>query len=350
MRRGRQRRYLALLSPYLSLASRHETELEGDVLGTLGLELMSKPAVQQTRTRLKHLKAPSFLSKATPRAERAKTSIGRLAKCLGHEDASDCILLAHPCIRSFQQMTHYSGGSLGELSCPVLLPSEMSAAQTLAIAEHALGAETYFEWGAGASTELLAPLAARSYTAEHYGPWCNCLRTRPIARCLDHELLANATRRRRRLDESRRITCVETKLNLRSFGRLQQNGINNTHRNIADAHRSYVSAIDETREVTFDVILVDGRAHFSCALKALGYTIPGSVVFVNDYPRKYGKRLLRYYDLVRTIGWNGDACDSNQHGRCLAQLRPKSDFFGNHQVHSDFLNQNKNFVRSPVNF
>jgi len=212
-----------------------------DVLSTLGLDASNtRPAVVQTRTRFKHLAMPETLLDKV-RVDRAKLSISKLARCLAADDASDCILLAHPCVRIFQQMTHYSGGSLGELSCPVLLPSEMSAPQSLAVAEHALGAETYFEWGGGSSTEMLAPLAARAYTAEHYLPWCRCLRSRPIAKCLSQQAPAKAA--------TDRITCVRTKLDLKSFGRLQQNGANNTHKNIADAHRDYVAAIDATWRV-----------------------------------------------------------------------------------------------------
>jgi len=320
-----------------------------DGLSLLGLKpTIDSPAVTKARAKLQRLKVP----KHAGRMARAKVSVSRFAECLRAEEASDCILLAHPCVRIFQSMTHYNGGSLGELSCPVLLPSEMSIPQSLAIAEFVVGAETYFEWGAGSSTEMLAPLAERAYTAEHYGPWCDCLRSRPISRCL---LNATSTEFRRRTSSEdklweRQIACVPTKLNLRSFGRLQQNGVNNTHKNIADAHRHYVTSIDATRELAFDVILVDGRAHLSCALKALGYAAKNTVVFLNDYPKKYGKRLLRYYDLHRTIGWDGNECDAKQPGRCLAQLTPKPDFLGNHEVHADFLAQNKNFLRSPVNF
>jgi len=346
-----------------------------DVLASVGLEDVPVASYQALRSRFEHFRPADVSS--------ARASLSKLLACLRAEEASDCILLAHPCVRVFQQMTRYNGGSLGELSCPILLPSEMSGHQTAAIAEHVVGSETYFEWGAGASTENIAPLAERAYTAEHYQPWCACLRARPVSRCLANVTMDAAAgdddegRRRRKINNvsaiggggdplaiggsdnnpatttealDRRVACVESKLNLRSFGRLQQNGANNTHKNIADAHRNYVHAIDASREIAFDVILVDGRAHLSCALKALGYTTNASVVFVNDYPRKYGKRLLRYYDLLRTIGWDGDECDTIQPGRCLALLRPKPPFFGNHEVHADFLAQNKNFVRSPVNF
>ena len=316
-----------------------------DFLSAFGLSTTQRPAVVQTRNRLTRL----FLEESADehRLERAKRSVSKLGKCLEAEEASDCISLAYPCVRILQEMTHYNGGSLGELSCPVLLPSEMSSSQSLAVAGSVLGAETYFEWGAGSSTEIIAPLALRSYTAEHYVPWCQCLKARPVSRCLEKEAQNDTNTF---MEKHNRITCVDTNLNLRSFGRLQQNGANNTHKNIADAHRGYVRAIDATRELSFDVILIDGRAHLSCALKALGYTNNASTVFVNDYPRKYGKRLLRYYDLVKTIGWDGNDCDTTQPGRCLAKLRPKPDFFGNHEVHADFISQNKNFIRSPVNF
>lgn len=261
--------------------------------------------------------------------------MGKLASCLEAEEPSDCILLTHPCIRVFQQMTRYKGGSLGELSCPVLLPTDMSGPQNLAVAEQTLGAETYFEWGGGSSTEVLGPLAARSYTVDHYIPWCECLRMRPLIKCLGG---------------SDRITCIETNLNLRSFGRLAANGLNNTHKNIHSAHRAYVEAIDFTSEIFFDVVLVDGRAHLSCALKALGYLRNSSVVFVNEWPRKYGKRILQYYHLVRTVGWDGLECPGNTPARCLAMLVARAEYQGDHLIHTNFLENNRNFARSPVNF
>lgn len=51
--------------------------------------------------------------------------------------------------------------------------------------KHLLGAERFFQWGGGGSAEVLGALAWRSYTAEHYEPWCDCVRKRPLVKCLD---------------------------------------------------------------------------------------------------------------------------------------------------------------------
>jgi len=348
-----------------------------DVLTTLGLDVSTnRLALVQTRTKFKALKMPTMLKQDSDRPEdirrirHAKVSVTKLSKCLVNEESSDCILLAHPCIHTLRQIsTSKSGKALGELSCPVLLPSDMSLKQILSIAERTLGAEAYFEWGSGSSTEMLAPLALRSYTAEHYKPWCDCLRARPLAKCLAQEQKNVGYEKEKLFSTDRivsttissplyetfsyspqRIQCTENHLNLRSYGRLQQNGANNTHKNIANAHRAYVEAIDATGELHFEVILIDGRAHFSCALKALGYTTNSSVVFANDFPHKYGKRIFRYYNLERTIGPDGEKCTSEKPGRCIAQLRPKSEYVGNHEVHTSFLAMNSKYLRSPVNF
>lgn len=320
-----------------------------DMLSLLGLHpSIRRPAVIQMRRRLQRLDLPALLrvnSKLeddVARLSRAKMSMANFSECLRLEKSSDCILLAHPCIEVLQQKAQQSmsgKGTFGEFSCPIFLPSEMSPQQTDAIAERVLGAETYFEWGAGVSTETLAPLALRSYSVEHYAPWCECLRRRPLGICL-----------RQQYPWPERIMCVKTNLNLRSFGRLAGNGANNTQHNIVNAHRAYVNAIDSPHERKFDVVLVDGRAHLSCALKALGYVTNSSVLFVNQWPKKYGRRILLYYDLVREIGPAGRLCDPLDSTKCLAELRPKHEYCGSRDVYADFVAINRNFQRSPSNF
>lgn len=320
-----------------------------DLLSLLGLKSsVRRAAIIQMRRRLQRLdlqellRVNSNLKGDVDRLSRAKISMAKFAKCLQIEESSDCILLAHPCIEVLQQKVQQSGigkGSFGELSCPIFLPSEMSPQQIDAIAQRALGAETYFEWGAGGSTETIAPLALRSYSVEHYAPWCQCLRRRPLGKCL-----------RQQFPWPERITCVKTNLNLRSLGRLAGNGANNTHHNIVNAHRAYVDAIESPHERKFDVVLVDGRAHLSCALKALGYVTNTSVLFVNEWPKKYGRHILRYYDFVREIGSAGRPCDPLGSTKCLAELRPKREYCGSRDVYADFVAVNRNFQRSPSNF
>mmetsp|Transcript_12242 Transcript_12242/g.16536 ORF Transcript_12242/g.16536 Transcript_12242/m.16536 type:complete len:398 (-) Transcript_12242:56-1249(-) len=346
-----------------------ESENAFDVLSYLGLDISTnRLALIQTRAKFKALKMPMMLSQDpldTQRLNRAKLSVSRLSRCLVAEESSDCILLAHPCVKTFQEMSN-GKISLGEYSCPVLLPSTMSTAQSLAIAERTLGVETYFEWGSGSSTEMLAPLAIRSYSVEHYQHWCDCLRARPLARCIaeqqfdvknsrpySNNILSSSSRDGNMTSfalKPKRIFCVANNLNLRSFGRLQQNGINNTHKNIGNAHRAYVEAIDGTGELSFEVILIDGRAYFSCALKALGYTTNTSTVFMRYFTQKFDRRILRYYDIERTIDFHGKECRSEQNEHCIAQFKPKLQFVGNHEVHQHFLSFNHNFMRSPVNF
>ena len=274
---------------------------------------------------------------------------------------------------------HFGKGS----GCPPVLDTGLAPAQAAVVAKHVLGAERFFQWGGGGGAEVFGALAWRSYTAEHYAPWCACIRGRPLARCLDQaERVAT-------------VLCTRAAHPLKSFGRLQRLNTKDPRapRLIKETHEAYVAAIDDARrrrprketfeagvfqrvargpaatprrfggrtarrrarrpfqagEEFFDAVLVDGRAHVSCAIKAVGYSHNASVVFVNGWPKKYAPMLLRYYNLRRTVGPDGFACRDDE-ARCLAALAPKPRYRGDKQTHAMFINRFKNFMRSPINF
>ena len=267
--------------------------------------------------------------------ERAKHALSAMAACAAAEASADCVTLALPCAPIFGEFLHYGGGS----GCPAFLRPSLAPAQAAVVAGYALGAETFFQWGGGGGAELLASLASRGYTAEHYAPWCECLRRRPFLGCLDGARPLAAPR----------VACTPHRLSLKAFGRLERDEGKTYPKKLTEAHLQYVSAIDATGETSFDVVLIDGRAHASAAIKAAGYATASTVVLVNDWPKKFETLVKRFYTLVATVGASGRECDKGERA-CLAVLTVKGKYAGDKATHDRHVERFKNFMRSPVNF
>ena len=146
------------------------------------------------------------------------------------------------------------------------------------------------------------------------------------------------------------------------------------YKKLVEAHKNYVSAIDDTGEAFFDVIFIDGRAHGSAAIKAAGYLRNSSLLFINDWPKKFAslgkrdfiglstiglpprgvrtvRRQRRRRDPTPRAGPNGEACDSGRAvANCLAVLRVKPQYAGVKATHDAHTTRFKNFMRSPMNF
>lgn len=60
------------------------------------------------------------------------------------------------------------------LPTPLLTNLELLTLQT-----HVRGATVYVEWGSGASTSLVAPLAARAFSVDNNREWCDRVAARP---------------------------------------------------------------------------------------------------------------------------------------------------------------------------
>ena len=128
---------------------------------TGGWESSSSPALEaglvamQSLKLFEHLDSDRLLQ--TQDRVRAEKALARFSGCLSLPEASDCSANNEWC--QAQQ-------------CEYVLKSQLAPAELLVAARYVVGVSTYFEWGSGGSTETFAPLAARSYTAEHYFPWC----------------------------------------------------------------------------------------------------------------------------------------------------------------------------------
>lgn len=64
-----------------------------------------------------------------------------------------------------------------------------------------------------------------------------------------------------------------------------------------DAYATYVEAISDFPECSFDVVIVDGRERVRCAHRALPYVRPGGWLIVDDVDR------TRYAAGLSDVGW-----------------------------------------------
>lgn len=320
-----------------------------DALGRLGITATAPtPALGALRTSLDAWGVPALLealaaraatrgsgSGAFARRRRAHAALRGLTSCLVRDaNASDCVTLALPCARIFNEMVHYGRGGCAPILGPSLAPP-----QAAAFVEKALGAEAIYVWGGGGALEAFGPLAAVARGAEHAKDWCACLGARPLLRCLGAASVD--------------VACTRHDLRLKPFGRLAggagKGGDGIKPADLVAAHRRYVDAIAEAGVATYDAILVDGRAHASCALRALGFARSDTAVFVNGWPRKFGFTVRRYYDVVRTLDAAGGECADGE-PRCMAVLAPKKEFAGDNGTHARHIARFKLFLRSPTNF
>lgn len=201
----------------------------------------------------------------------------------------------------------------------VVLVPQLSVNQWRAMAEYAMNATTYLEWGSGGSTEYIAPLAKRAYTIEHYEPWCQCLMQRPVGRCM---------RKAGRMH----FNCVNTGLKLCKWGAP-------CDRHESDAKRAgwkkYVDAIDTLPEKTYDVVLSDGRGRVGAAVKALNYVHENSIVMIHDWNREQYKEVLEFYHLVKVVEGRLRSIKKLQ----LGVLRPKKQYIGDTTSYLKFINE-----------
>ena len=159
----------------------------------------------------------------------------------------------------------------------------------------------------------------------------------------------SAGARGRALHDAELLGCVAAAAEeLKAFGRLERDEGKTYPKKLTEAHLQYVSAIDATGETSFDVVLIDGRAHASAAIKAAGYATASTVVLVNDWPKKFETLVKRFYTLVATVGASGRECDKGERA-CLAVLAVKGKY-ADKATHDRHVERFKNFMRSPVNF
>ena len=202
----------------------------------------------------------------------------------------------------------------------MLIP-QMSPREWRVLMESVAGVSTYVEWGTGGSSETVAPHARRSYSIEHYQPWCKCVLQRPALRCLANKGVY-------------KHQCVDTGIEMVNQGNPDPKSKHNTREVLEKGWYAYVDAIDNFGVDKFDFIFIDGRARVGCALKALAYVHDQSVVVVHDWKRRaYRKSLAKYFDVIKEVPGKpkGEVWG-------LGFLRAKPEYVGNTEVYHTMLN------------
>lgn len=149
------------------------------------------------------------------------------------------------------------------------------------------GVQKYLEWGSGGSTLNFAPLAhGKAYSIEHDKTWCNDMQKELLNKTLTDKI---------------EYHCVSVEKGHRGWG-LASPFEEGTYAQFD----LYIDEIDKLGEPIFDVVLIDGRARVSAAIKVLAYISKSSHVIVHDGKRIREKRkptrdysdIEKYYDIV----------------------------------------------------
>lgn len=184
---------------------------------------------------------------------------------------------------------------------PLLTTLELLTLQT-----HVRGARLYVEWGSGASTSLVAPLARAAVSIDNNAEWC----ARVAGRSDVAWWVANG---------ALSLVCVDT-------GPTGDFGAPAAGADPA-SFPAYSAAIDAAVDAyvaagrhrrgprralagahassyPVDAVLVDGRFRVACALRALRHVRAGhGVVMVHDWERAaYRDALAPFYDVVEVAG------------------------------------------------
>lgn len=134
------------------------------------------------------------------------------------------------------------------------------------------GVRTYLEWGSGGSTLNIAPMALkRAVSIEHDGKWCEKVRTKLKDLAVEYN-------------------CIPCRRTDRHDGRYTD-------------FKPYVDRIDTLGEQEWDFVFIDGRARVACAVKALAYIAPHSVVTIHDFQRTRNEysAILFFYDITEKV-------------------------------------------------
>ena len=168
----------------------------------------------------------------------------------------------------------------------------MPRSEAMALIRRMRGVRTYLEWGSGGSTLNIAPLATRrAVSIEHHGEWCNKVRQK----LKDLPIEYNCIPCRRR----------------------------GWHDGLYEHFKPYVDRIDTLGEKEWDFVFIDGRARVSCAVKALAYIGPNSIVTLHDFQRtrdEYSAVLL-FYDVIEKLQEPG------RPGIAFLRRKPQFDSF-----------------------
>ena len=148
----------------------------------------------------------------------------------------------------------------------------MPKIESKALIRRMQGVQTYLEWGSGGSTLNVAPLATRrAVSIEHDRRWCAKMQSKLKGHSIEYY-------------------CIPPNKKYKHDGSYS-------------SLKSYVDRIDTLGEDVWDFVLIDGRARVACAVKALAYISPDSVVTIHDYARTRGiySAILFFYEIDEKV-------------------------------------------------
>ena len=165
------------------------------------------------------------------------------------------------------------------------------------------------EWGSGGSTYTFAPKVKTYYSIEHDKNWYNkvneIIKNNNITNVKLHHVENNTMKFDEYLDKnSKEIFKLYKNHHVKDdIAYVKLRGVSKDWHYLTD----YINKI-KTFGVTFDKILIDGRARPMCAFLALNYLHDDGLVFLHDFKgRDHYNTVLEYYDIVDEIvgDWPG---------------------------------------------
>lgn len=133
--------------------------------------------------------------------------------------------------------------------------------------------DVMLEWGSGGSTVTFSPLVKSYYSIEHVSDWYTKV---------DEEL--------QRLNLSEKVTNV-----------LIEPDSPRTIPTKYEEFKTYIEYVDGLG-ITFDRVLIDGRARAQCAERVLPYLSSDAIVFIHDFwARPQYHNVLSFYEEVSSV-------------------------------------------------
>ena len=191
---------------------------------------------------------------------------------------------------------HYSCFQSHGYEAPMMYPEEFEFITKTLLAHKP---RSYLEWGAGKSTSFYPLLASgRIDVIDNYPPWCKKIHTNPTVKCL--------------MAQGRLHFFCKFPDNLEnSLGEMGYARSNSDEKKVKAA---YLQALDETPNIEYDAVLVDGRFRVACAISLIsrGRVGVNSVVFMHDFFIRMNdyKAVLKFYNVIG-------------HARSVIALKPK---------------------------
>lgn len=142
----------------------------------------------------------------------------------------------------------------------------MTDEQIRVLESHLTNDTVLLEWGCGYSTVYFSQRVKMVISIEHDREW-----SERVIRMVSDSGISNVN-----------VTLIPKNMD---------------YANITDQMKRYIEFPD-TLGITPDVVLIDGRCRRRCAMDALKFIKPETVVFIHDFNREYYHPVLDYYDVI----------------------------------------------------